>query len=135
MPDLRDMFEKARESARSREQAKPAGRPEGVSAKDDMATRARSVDERSAALKAQRLERDRTQVGTPVVRTQVARAQAAVESSTQFKKQPKRASSKGKSVAVSDEARQAYEEQIRQRDERERTYLRHLPHADNKPNR
>lgn len=122
MADLRDMFEKARERAQSREQAKPAGRPEGVSAKDDIATRARSVDERSAALKAQRLERDRAQV-------------AAIESSTQFKKQPKRASSKGKSVAVSDEARQAYEEQIRQRDERERTYLRHLPSADNKPNR
>lgn len=116
------MFEKARERAQSREQTKPAGRPDEAVAKGDMEARAKSVDERSAALKAQRMERDRVQV-------------AAIESSTQFKKQPKRASSKGKSVAVSEEARLAYEEQIRQRDERERTYLRHLPSADNKPNR
>lgn len=116
------MFEKARERAQSREQTKPGARPNEAVAKDDMAARAKSVDERSAALKAQRMERDRAQV-------------AAIESSTQFKKQPKRASSKGKSVAVSDEARQAYEEEIRRRDERERTYLRHLPSPDNKPNR
>lgn len=122
------MFEKARERAQSREQTKSGVRSSEAVAKGDLAARgdmearARSVDERSAALKAQRLERDRAQV-------------AAIESSAQFKKQPKRASSKGKSVAVSDEARLAYEEQIRLRDERERTYLRHLPHADNKPNR
>lgn len=122
------MFEKAREREQAREQTKSGARPDVVAAKGDtlakgdMAARAKSVDERSAALKAQRLERDRAEV-------------AAIESSAQFKKQPKRVSSKGKSVAVSEEARLAYEEQIRQRDERERTYLRHLPSADNKPNR
>jgi hypothetical protein len=57
------------------------------------------------------------------------------EAPDQFKRKPRRASSKGKSVAMSAEAKQAYEELMRARDERERTYLRHLPHADNKAGR
>jgi hypothetical protein len=58
-----------------------------------------------------------------------------VEMSNQFKKQPRRASDKGKRVAISPEAKLAYEAEIRAREERERSYLRHLPGPDNKPNR
>lgn len=57
------------------------------------------------------------------------------EITSQFKKKPRQAAPKGKRVAISPEARQAYEEQIRARDERDRTYTRHLPGPDNKPNR
>lgn len=53
----------------------------------------------------------------------------------QFKKAPRRKKEPAKRVAVSADAKQAYEQIMRDRDERERTYLRHLPHADNKPNR
>lgn len=52
-----------------------------------------------------------------------------------FKKQPRQATPKGKRVAISPEAKLAYEEQIRARDERERTYTRFLPGPDNKANR
>lgn len=58
-----------------------------------------------------------------------------VETPNQFKKKPRQAAPKGKRVAISPEARQAYEDIIRARDERERTYTRHLPGPDNKPNR
>ena len=58
-----------------------------------------------------------------------------VETSSQFKKRPRQAAPKGKRVPISAEARAAYEEQIRARDERERTYTRHLPGPDNKPDR
>lgn len=58
-----------------------------------------------------------------------------VESSKQFLKKPRQAAPKGKRVAVSAEAKQAYEDQIRARDERERTYTRHLPGPDNKAGR
>ena len=53
----------------------------------------------------------------------------------QFKKKPRQAAPKGKRVYISPEAKAAYEEQMRARDERERTYLRHLPGPDNKANR
>jgi hypothetical protein len=54
------------------------------------------------------------------------------EPADQFKRAPKRKRSPGKSVAVSAEAKQAYEEVLRQREEREKSYARHLP-ADAKP--
>ena len=57
------------------------------------------------------------------------------ETNSQFKKKPRQAAPKGKRVAVTAEAKLAYEEQMRARDERERTYTRHLPGPDNKPNR
>jgi hypothetical protein len=47
--------------------------------------------------------------------------------SDQFKKKPRQKTPPGKRVAMSAEAKQAYEELIRARDERERTYERHLP--------
>ena len=50
-----------------------------------------------------------------------------VEIGKQFTKQPRRKSDKGRRVALSPEARQAYEEQIKERTQREETYLRHLP--------
>ncbi|MFC6391148.1 hypothetical protein [Methylorubrum zatmanii] len=43
-----------------------------------------------------------------------------------FKKAPKRKPSKGKSVAVSPEMRQAYADMIKQREEKEQSYGRHL---------
>jgi hypothetical protein len=58
-----------------------------------------------------------------------------VETSSQFKKKPRRVADKGKRVAISPEAKLAYEAEIRAREEREQTYLRHLPGPDNKPNR
>ncbi|MCJ2026270.1 hypothetical protein [Methylobacterium sp. J-067] len=44
-----------------------------------------------------------------------------------FKKAPKRKPSKGKSISVSPEMREAYAEMIRQRAEKEEVYGRHLP--------
>jgi hypothetical protein len=58
-----------------------------------------------------------------------------VETAGQFKKKPRRASDKGRRVAISDEAKRAYEAEIKAREEREQSYLRHLPGPDNKPNR
>ncbi|MDB5592472.1 hypothetical protein [Enterovirga sp.] len=57
------------------------------------------------------------------------------ETTNQFTKKPRQVAPKGKRVTISAEARAAYEEQMRARDERERTYTRHLPGPDNKPNR
>ncbi|CAO4177812.1 hypothetical protein [Methylorubrum populi] len=48
------------------------------------------------------------------------------ETSDTFKKAPKRKPSKGKSVAVSPEMRQAYADLIKQREEKEQAYGRHL---------
>lgn len=73
--------------------------------------------------------------GDPPMMGPVSRGAAVVDTSNQFKKQPRRASDKGKRVAISPEARQAYEDKIRALEERERTYTRHLPGPDNKPNR
>jgi DNA-binding MarR family transcriptional regulator len=50
-----------------------------------------------------------------------------VESGSKFTKQPRRKTEKGRRVALSPEAKQAYEEQIKARTEREESYLRHLP--------
>lgn len=50
-----------------------------------------------------------------------------VEIGSKFTKQPRRKTDKGKRVVLSPEARQAYEEQIKARTEREESYLRHLP--------
>lgn len=44
----------------------------------------------------------------------------------QFKKQPRRKSERGRAVAISPEMRKAYEDEIREKAERE-AYLRHLP--------
>lgn len=49
------------------------------------------------------------------------------ETAETFKKAPKRKPSKGKSIAVSPEMREAYAEMIRQRAEKEEAYGRHLP--------
>lgn len=49
------------------------------------------------------------------------------ETGDTFKKAPKRKPSKGKSIAVSPEMREAYAELIRQRTEKEEAYGRHLP--------
>jgi hypothetical protein len=49
------------------------------------------------------------------------------ETGDSFKKAPKRKPSKGKSIAVSPEMREAYAEMIRQRAEKEEVYGRHLP--------
>ncbi len=49
------------------------------------------------------------------------------DTDTQFKKQPRRKKEAGKRVAISPEARQAYEQEIKARTERNETYLRHLP--------
>ena len=48
------------------------------------------------------------------------------ETSDTFKKAPKRKPSKGKSVAVSPEMRQAYADLIKQRAEKQESYERHL---------
>ena len=55
-----------------------------------------------------------------------------VEIGKQFTKQPRRKSDKGKRIPLSPEARQAYEEEIKARTEREETYLRHLPQREPK---
>ena len=52
-----------------------------------------------------------------------------------FKRAPRRKREPAKRVPVSADAKLAYEQTMRERDERERTYLRHLPHPDNKANR
>ncbi|MHB2207464.1 hypothetical protein [Methylobacterium sp. CM6257] len=49
------------------------------------------------------------------------------DSSNTFKKAPKRKPSKGKSVSVSPEMRQAYADLIRERAEKQEAYGRHLP--------
>lgn len=49
------------------------------------------------------------------------------ETGDTFKKAPKRKPSKGKSIAVSPEMRQAYAELIRERAEKQEAYNRHLP--------
>ncbi|WP_336801598.1 hypothetical protein [Kaistia sp. MMO-174] len=53
------------------------------------------------------------------------------ETNDRFKKAPRRAKTPVKRVALSAEARQAYEDLVRTRDERDRTYGQHLP-TDNK---
>lgn len=58
-----------------------------------------------------------------------------VEIGSQYKKKPRRVSDKGKRVAISPEAKAAYEAEIKAREERQENYLRHLPGQDNKPNR
>ncbi|MDB5558457.1 MAG: hypothetical protein JWQ36_1391 [Enterovirga sp.] len=55
-----------------------------------------------------------------------------VETGQKFTKQPRRKSDKGRRVVLSPEARQAYEDQIKVRTEREESYLRHLPVKDPK---
>ena len=57
------------------------------------------------------------------------------ETSKQFLKKPRRASDKARRVMVSPEAKLAYEEEMRAREERERNYTRHLPGPDNKAGR
>ena len=54
------------------------------------------------------------------------------EPTNTFKKAPKRKPAKGKSVSVSPEMRQAYADLIRQRQEKEETYGRHLPASETK---
>ena len=49
------------------------------------------------------------------------------ETGNTFKKAPKRKGDKGRRVAVSAETRAAYEAIIKERQEREETYARHLP--------
>lgn len=53
------------------------------------------------------------------------------ETNDRFKKAPRKPASPGKRVSLSAEARQAYEDLVRTRDERDRTYGQHLP-AENK---
>jgi hypothetical protein len=55
---------------------------------------------------------------------------AVVETPKQFTKQPRRKKEPVKRVPLSAEARQAYEDQIKARTEREESYLRHLPSRD-----
>ena len=45
----------------------------------------------------------------------------------QFKRAPKRKPARARSVTVSPDARRALEEMMRERDEREKSYNRHLP--------
>jgi hypothetical protein len=52
------------------------------------------------------------------------------ETGDTFKKAPKRKPSKGKSIAVSPEMRQAYADLIRQKAEKEEAYGRHLPQEE-----
>ncbi|MCJ2013144.1 hypothetical protein [Methylobacterium sp. J-076] len=52
------------------------------------------------------------------------------ETGDTFKKAPKRKPSKGKSVTVSPEMRQAYADMIRERAEKEESYARHLPQEE-----
>ena len=49
------------------------------------------------------------------------------DSPNQFTKPPRRKKEPGKRVAISPEARAAYEAEIKARTEREENYLRHLP--------
>ncbi len=54
------------------------------------------------------------------------------ESSDTFKKAPKRKPARGKSIAVSPEMRQAYADLIKQREEKQESYARHLPQDEAK---
>ena len=54
------------------------------------------------------------------------------ETSNTFKKAPKRKPTKGKSVSVSPEMRQAYADLIRERAEKQETSGRRLPQEDTK---
>ncbi|MGU3540288.1 hypothetical protein [Methylobacterium sp. A54F] len=54
------------------------------------------------------------------------------EPTNTFKKAPKRKPSKGRSVAVSPEARQAYADLIKERAEKQESYARHLPQTEPK---
>jgi hypothetical protein len=49
------------------------------------------------------------------------------ESPDQFRRAPKRKPARAKHVTMSPEAKRAYEELMKERDEREKTYTRHLP--------
>ncbi len=51
---------------------------------------------------------------------------AVADTANQFKKAPKRKKEKARSVSVSPEMRRAYDELIKQREEREE-YAKHLP--------
>lgn len=53
------------------------------------------------------------------------------ETTDRFKKAPRKQKAPVKRVALSAEARQAYEDLVRTRDERDRSYGQHLP-AENK---
>jgi hypothetical protein len=79
-------------------------------------TQARAMDDKTARLRAQRLARD---------------AAAPVRVSEQFKTAPRRRSQPAKKVALSDDVKRLYEEQVQERDERQRKYGAHLP-ADRK---
>lgn len=57
------------------------------------------------------------------------------DTTNQFKRKPRQVAPKGKRIAVSDEAKQAYEALIKARDVRDETYTRHLPSPDNKAGR
>ncbi len=52
------------------------------------------------------------------------------ETSNTFKKAPKRKGDKGRRVTLSPEARQAYVDLIKDRQERDETYARHLPSTE-----
>ena len=54
------------------------------------------------------------------------------ESDNTFKKAPKRKPSKGKSVAVSPEMRQAYADLIKEREAKQEDYARHLPQDESR---
>jgi len=49
-----------------------------------------------------------------------------------FRRAPKRKSEKAKRVSMSPEAKQAYELLMKERDEREKAYNRHLPPDSNR---
>ncbi len=49
------------------------------------------------------------------------------EPSDQFKRAPRRKADRGKKVAMSAEAKQAYADLMNERDKREREYARYLP--------
>jgi hypothetical protein len=52
------------------------------------------------------------------------------ETNNTFKKAPKRKPTKGKSVSVSPEMRQAYADLIQERASKQETYGRHLPQEE-----
>lgn len=53
-----------------------------------------------------------------------------VDTPDQFKRKPRQKKAPGKRVTISPEAKQAYEDLLRDRDERERTYAQFLPSSD-----
>jgi hypothetical protein len=57
---------------------------------------------------------------------------ARMSDTDRYRPQPRRKKAPGKRVTMSDEAKRAYEDTMRQRDERERTYGRHLAESDKK---